>query len=125
MGPALPLHRSAGDFRATSETAPPYLPAGLPAARSEAAPPIDRYRDWWTSRRSSVPSGISSRVALKVSNYLDTHCAEQRCFPSIELGPEYHLPKGAHHALRSPGLEEVDGPERAGPIAEQLLELFR
>src|SRR5687768_304527 len=86
---------------------------------------MDRCRDWWTSRRSSVPSGISSWVALEVSNHLDTHGAEQRCFTSIELRPEHDLPKGAHHALRSPSLEEVDGPERAGPIGEQLLELFR
>ena len=66
-----------------------------------------------------------SADALEVARDLDAHGAHEGGLPAVQGRAEHDLAKRAHHALRTTGLEEIDGPERSVPIGEQDLELFR
>src|ERR687888_815921 len=114
-------------------------PGDRAVAPAPPAPLRDRRSGWqpsmrWNARGSCVASaGVTHRVvpfdceghagALEVADHLDAHGTNQRGFPAVQIRAMDDLPKRAHDAVRTAGLEEVDGPERSLPIGEEGLEL--
>src|ERR1041384_5261980 len=58
-------------------------------------------------------------LALEESHRLQRHGAEQRGLPAVELGAEDRFPHRAHDHYGPAGLEELDGPEGALPVAKE------